>query len=196
MELIPHSCGLKLTQLESLAELERAGTSTAQSFASADFTLVLWVQPKPPPPPLPQPPAAGGSFWCCNRRRLGWGMGMVPVAGVEGMCIQQPPVRTESRFSCAPAAPAAFSQRALFILLNPVNERCRMKSPGSQYLPVTHQLLHGQCLAEQLPPFSPCHVWQPAVPPSALRDEGKGQSVGPLCAAVPGVTGNLWTLVP
>lgn len=31
-----------------------------------------------------------------------------------------------------------------------------MKSPDSQYLPVMHQLLHGQCLAEQLPPFSPC----------------------------------------
>lgn len=86
-----------------------------------------------------------------------------------GNCIQQPPVCTESRFSCAPAAPAALSQRALFILLNPVNERCRMKSPDSQYLPVTQQLLHGQCLAEQLPPLSPCHVWQPAVLPSALR---------------------------
>lgn len=61
MELIPHSCGLKLTQLESLAELERAGTSTEQSFASADFTLVLWVQPKPPPlcpsPQLPGDPS-------------------------------------------------------------------------------------------------------------------------------------------
>lgn len=124
------------------------------------------------------------------------GHGNGPCGWCGGNCIQQPPVRTESRFSCAPAAPAAFSQRALFILLNPVNERCRMKSPDSQYLPVTHQLLHGQCLAEQLPPFSPCHVWQPAVPPSALRDECKGQSAGALCAAVPGVTGDLWTPIP
>lgn len=83
-------------------------------------------------------------------------MGKVPVAGVEGACIQQPPLWIESCFSCVPAALAAFCQRALFILLNPVNERCRMKSPDGQYLPVTHQLLHGQCLAEQLPPFSPC----------------------------------------
>lgn len=60
MELIPHSCGLKLTQLESLAELERAGTSTEQSFASTDFSLVLWVQPKPSLPPLPQPPSCQG----------------------------------------------------------------------------------------------------------------------------------------
>lgn len=44
MELSPCSCGLKLTQLESSAELERAGTSTEQSFASAGFTLVLRVQ--------------------------------------------------------------------------------------------------------------------------------------------------------
>lgn len=53
MELIPHSCGLKLTQLESLAELERAGTSTEQSSASADFSLVLWVQPEPCSPLCP-----------------------------------------------------------------------------------------------------------------------------------------------
>lgn len=58
MQLIPHSCGLKLTQLESLAELGRVGTSTEQSFASVDFTLVLWVQPEPPLPLLPQLPSA------------------------------------------------------------------------------------------------------------------------------------------
>lgn len=83
-------------------------------------------------------------------------MGNAPVAGVEGACIQQPPLWIESCFSYAPAAVVAFSQKALFILLNPVNERCRMKSPGGQYLLVMHQLLHRQCLAEQLPPFSPC----------------------------------------
>lgn len=153
----------------------------------------------PRSPLCPSPPPASGSSWCCNRRRLGQGMGTVPVAGVEGTCIQQPPLCTESRFSCAPAAPAAFSQRALFILLNPVNERCRMKSPDSQYLPVTHQLPHGQCLAEQLPPFSPCHVWQPAVPPSALQGRvrrAKCWCFACCCSGVPGVTADLWTLVP
>lgn len=118
-------------------------------------------------------------------------MGKAPVAGVDGACIQQHPLWTESCFSCVPAALAAFSQRALFSLLNPVDARCRGSSPGSRSLPVTPQLLHGQCLAERLPPpapgCAPDPAWAAAAAPRWLsKDEGKGQSASALHAAACG----------
>lgn len=118
-------------------------------------------------------------------------MGKAPVAGADGACIQQHSLWTESRFSCVPAALAAFSQRALFSLLNPVDARCRGSSPGSRSLPVTPQLLHGQCLAERLPPpapgCAPDPPWAAAAAPRWLpRDEGKGQSASASRAAACG----------
>jgi len=180
----PLRCGLKLTRLASSAELEGAGSGTKQPFASPGFSVALRVraQPRSPLPP-PSPPPAGGFSRCCNRRRLGRSMGKTAVAGVEGACIQQPPLWIESCFSCVPAARAAFSQRALFILLNPVNERCRMKSADGRYQPVTQQLLHGQCLAEQLPPLSPCGAPDPPRA-AASRAEFEGQSAFAVRAAV------------
>lgn len=126
------------------------------------------------------------SSQCCDRRLLApeHGKGACSWHGWSVHSAVSP--WTESCFSHAPAALTAFSQRALFILLNPVNERCQMKSRGSQYLPVTHQLPHGQCLAEQLPPSSPGCTPDPscaaaAAPP--VPPQGQGQRAERFCAA-------------
>lgn len=84
---------------------------------------------------------------------------------------------------CAPAAPAACSQRALFIPLNPVNERCRMKSPGSQYCQSRTSCCTGSAWQSSSLLSRPAMCGSQPCRLRLSRDECEGQRAGALCAA-------------